>query len=81
MLNGLPLRGGQQGGGRHPGEVAVGSGRRRHALEGVEQVDLAAGAALEQCQGRGHHAAPPPDTALDNVAFDPVPADMPHRIP
>jgi hypothetical protein len=54
-------------------DAAVVVGRFAHAFEGVEQPEVSRGvAARHQRERHGHHAAPAPHAAFDDVACDAV---------
>jgi hypothetical protein len=60
---------------------AVVLARLAHPLEGVVEVQVAAGVTgLGERSGRREHAAAAPDTALDDVAGDAVADDVTHRV-
>ena len=62
-------------------EVDVAVGRGRHALEGVEEVEVAVGDRQRQQRlRRGHHAAAAPDAALDDRARDTPACDVLHGL-
>ena len=65
---------------RFVAEVLVDLGRRRHALVGVEEVEVAVvDAGTEERQRYGHAAAAPPHAAFDDRAGDRCVGDVPGR--
>ncbi len=63
------------------GQENVGIARRGHALKGIVKPQSAPLARAKKCERACHHAAAPPDAALDDVPWNLIGNDIVHRVP